>query len=245
MQRTVLVGALIIAFGLVAAALLGPGTAMGSTVLQSSSQPTGISVTGEGKLTLVPDMATVQLGVQAQARTVEEARATAAAAMERVIAALRAGGIAEPDIKTSHFSIQPQKRSLPNGTTVDEGYRVTNMVSARVKVVAEVGRIVDATAAAGGNLVRVDSVQFGLADPSRFQAELRELAMKDARGRAEQLARLGGKGLGEPVYIQEGGSSQPPVPVRTAQMSMAVADTAFTPGEMEVKGTVQVVWGIR
>lgn len=244
MDRTLLVGSGIIAAGLVTAALLGPGTAMGSTVLPPSTQPTGISVTGEGKLTLVPDMATLQLGVQAQARTVEEARVMAAEAMDRALGALRSGGVAEADIKTSNFSIQPQRRSGPSGTIIDDGYRVTNMVSAKIRSVDTAGRIVDSVAAAGGNLVRVDSVQFGLQDPTKFQSQLRELAMNDARTRASELARLGGKALAGPVYIQEGASVQPPPLARSAQVS-APADTPLSPGEMEVRQTVQVVWGIR
>lgn len=247
MQRTMLLGAVLIGAFLMAAVLLRPATALGSQAGVSvfNGQPIGISVTGEGKLTLVPDMAAVQLGVQAQARTVEEARAMAAEAMERVVAALRSSGVAEADIKTSHFSIQPQKRSGPHGTVIDDGYLVTNMVSAKARVVGDVGRIVDSTAAAGGNLVRVNSVQFALQDPTKFQAQLRELAMGDARTRASELARLGGKGLGEPVYIQEGAAAPPPQLMRAARDSLAAQETVFAPGEMEVRATVQVVWGIR
>jgi len=244
-----LTGGLIVALGLLAFVLLRPVGVAGSssTVLQPVGQPTGISVTGEGKLTLVPDMATVRLGVEAQACTVEEARTRAAEAMDQVIAALRGGGVAEADIKTAHFSIAPERRPGPNGVMIDSGYRVTNIVTAKVRSVGDVGRIVDAVAAAGGNLVRVDHVSFGLKDPASLQAQLRELAMGDARGKAEQLARLGGKGLGEPISIQEGAGAQPPELLRNmGQMASAAAKETFVaPGEMETRMSVQVVWAIR
>lgn len=242
-----LVGALIAAAGLGVILLLRPPTVAGSNaVLSPLGQPAGISVSGEGKMTLVPDQATVRLGVDAQAPTVEAARLRAAEAMAQVVSALRAGGIAENDIKTANFNISQDRRPGPNGTMINEGYRVQNMVTAKIKSVGDTGRIVDAASAAGGNLARVDQVSFGLNDPSKFQSQLRELAMADAKARGEQLARLSGKGLGDPIHIQEGSA---PIEVNRQVMQRASApaaqDTFLAPGETEVRLNVQVVYAIR
>lgn len=76
-----------------------------------SNNNTGIWITGRGEATGVPDLAILNLGVQALADTVAEARDQAATAMEGTVAALRANGIAERDIQTAYFNISPRYTS--------------------------------------------------------------------------------------------------------------------------------------
>ena len=66
-----------------------------------------ISVSGTGTVTLKPDVADLHLGVLINRSTVKAAQADAAGAMTRVIAALKALGIADKDIQTSNVSLQP------------------------------------------------------------------------------------------------------------------------------------------
>ncbi len=94
---------------LAALALLAAAcTAGDTTVTVAQPQQTGISVSGNGSVTVVPDLAVLSLGVEVTRETVAEARSEAAEAMEAVRAALGRGGVEERDIATQYFNIFPQ-----------------------------------------------------------------------------------------------------------------------------------------
>jgi uncharacterized protein YggE len=227
-----------------------PGTSLPEPTTSAgiilSQQNTGIWVTGEGKVSVVPDVAILSLGVEAEAKTVAEAQRRAAEAMEAVMSELDEHGVAEKDIKTQRFSIYPRwdrdRKSIV-------GYQVTNMVTAKIREVDDTGIIIDAVAEAGGDYTRINSIGFTVDDPTDYDEEVREKAMDDAEAKAKQLAKLGGVSLGKPTYISEG-RIFPPVPrdfFREGALpaAPAPAPTPISPGENEIQLTVQVVYSIK
>jgi uncharacterized protein YggE len=211
-----------------------------------NSQQSGIWVSGTGKVTVTPDIATLSLGIEAQAATVAEAQAQAAGAMDTVMAALAAGGVADKDIQTQYFSISQQTRwDDYKDEQVVTGYDVTNMVTAKIRDMEQIGSIIDAVAAAGGDYTRINNISFSVDDPTPYYKEARQKAMADAKDKAEQLAHLAGIGLGKPTYISEG-TVYPPVVYRDAGMeAMAPAPTTpISPGEIELSLTVQVAYAV-
>jgi len=209
------------------------------------SQQEGIWVTGEGKVTVTPDSATLRLGIAAQAASVAEAQSEATEAMVKVRAALIDNGVAEEDIQTQYFSIRQVTRwDRETEEEVVVGYRVTNMVTAKIREIDKAGAIIDAVAEAGGDLIRIDGISFSVDDPSACYEEARQKAMADAEAKAEQLAELAGVTLGKPTYINEGISY--PIYPRDYMYEMAGAapETPISPGEMEISLTVQVVYAI-
>lgn len=108
--RVWLLGALMLWFILGGALACTARGAPGAASLVATTQATGISVSGEGKVTIVPDVVVLRLGVEARAATVELARSQAAEAMEKVLARLKARGVAEKDIQTIRLNIYPERR---------------------------------------------------------------------------------------------------------------------------------------
>ena len=223
------------------------GYAPGQTITNGGQacipQQVGIWVSGQGTVTVVPDVAILQLGVEAQAAMVEQAMDEAAEAMNRVMGALRASGVAERDIKTQFFNIYPVRRWIDDDREVLIGYRVTNMVTAKIRDVGATGAIIDSVAEAGGDLTRIQGVSFTVDDPSQYYDEARVEAIADAQAKAQHLAALAGVGLGRPFYISEGG-----VFVPRDYMAMeggAAPPTPITPGEMEITLTVQMGFAIQ
>ena len=214
-----------------------------------SQQSTGIWVTGEGKVSVVPDVAILSLGVEVQAATVAEAQSYAATVMTAVLAELDNRGIAEKDIQTRHFSIYPVRRwSEKEGKEVLLGYRVTNTVMVKVRKVDDTGTIIDAVARAGGDYIRINNISFTVDDPTAYHKEVREKAMADAEAKAKQLADLGNVKLGRLTYINEGGFTpvaremvieMPPMPAAAPAPMMPIS-----PGETEIRLTVQVAYSI-
>jgi uncharacterized protein YggE len=210
------------------------------------TQNTGIWVTGEGKVTVVPDVAVLSLGVEAQADTVEQAQSEASAAMFAVTKELDSHGVADRDIKTQHFSIYPVRRWVPEREEeVLVGYRVNNMVTAKVREVEATGAIIDAVTRAGGDYFRMDSISFTVDDPTTYHKEAREKAMADAKAKAEQLANSAGVRLGEPTYISESAGAIPMPRISFAEAAPVPAAPSISPGETEILLTVQVAYSIR
>src|SRR5438105_508561 len=126
-------------FGIVVVALLaGAGGAVGA----SSALPGhAIVVTGQGSVTTTPDRAQLSLGVTSDGRTASAALRANAADMAKVIAAIKAQGIAAADIQTAFVSLNV--RYNPNGDAV-VGYTASNSVSVTVRTLAKTGPVIDA-----------------------------------------------------------------------------------------------------
>ena len=211
-----------------------------------SNQQTGIWVSGQGIVTITPDIALLDLGVSAQADTVAEAQSQAAGAMDEVIAVLLENGIQRKDIQTRQFSITPLTRfdETTRQTTIT-GYQVDNIVNVKVRSVENTGAIIDAVAEAAGNLTRINNISFSTDNPEQYHEQARELAMNDARAKAEQLAGLAGVTLGEPTFISENSA---PIPFRSALPGGVEAapspTTPITPGQLEINLFIQVAYAI-
>lgn len=213
-----------------------------------SQQNTGIWVTGEGRISVAPDVAIVSLGVEAQETTVAVAQSKATTAMAAIVTELDNYDIARKDIQTQHFSITAIRRWVEDkGEEVLIGYRVTNTVTAKVRKVEDTGAIIDAVAKAGGNYIRINSISFTVDDTTPYRTEAREKAMADAEAKAKQLAELSGVTLGKPTYINESGGSVPVVraPYFEAIPMPAAAPPPISPGETEIRMSVQVVYSIQ
>jgi uncharacterized protein YggE len=210
-----------------------------------SNQQEGIWVSGQGEVTVTPDLATLSLGVEAQADTVTEAQAQAREAMANVQDALTDSGVDEDDIQTRYFNVDQVTR-WDDDEYVVIGYRVTNMVTVKIRDVEAVGTVIDAVVEVGGDFIRINSLAFSVDDPSEYYEEAREEAMNDAREKAEQLADLAGIDLGAPTYISEG-NIYTPVVYRDAGMEAVPGEgytTPISPGEIELTLTVQVAYAI-
>lgn len=222
-----------------------------------NSQSTGIWVSGQGTVTVIPDVAVLNMGVEAEASTVEQAIDEAAVAMDRVIAALYANGVAENDIKTQWFDIYPIREwvdmDYPVKSWIEDdyevllGYRVTNMVTVKIRDVEATGQIIDAAAKAGGDLIRIHGVSFTVDDPSIYESEARAQAIADARDKAQQLANFAGVHMGSPFYISESGGFFPIYQdyYGVGVMAAEQVPTPISPGETEITLTVQMAFAIQ
>jgi len=193
-----------LAFALVLGGVASPARAQGPEGAERT-----IQVTGFGSASGSPDVALVQLGVQLFATDLGQAVDDANATMEAVIAALEAAGVAPEDIRTTNFSIY-QESGFPPPQPMDsaEGapqnrYVVNNVVEVRVRNLDSVSEVMQAALDAGAN--NVYGLTFGLDDSAALEAEARNLAVEDARERAQALADAFGLAVGDPISIREGG----------------------------------------
>ena len=235
-----------------AALVLAAGAAPGLAAAQQPSEHhamhaiegTLLSVSAEGRVESAPDMATLSLGVVTEGATAAAAMAANAQRMNALTQALRRAGVAERDIQTSNLSVNPQYAYVENEQPRITGYQATNTVNARVRALANVGRVVDGAVAAGGNTV--NGISFSHADPdSQLDAARREAA-RAARSRADLYAQAFGLRVHRIVAISEGGGYSPPMPMpMMARMADGAESTPVSPGEITTSVSVSVTYELR
>jgi uncharacterized protein YggE len=167
--------------------------------------------------------------------------------MDGVMKALKSNGVAEKDIQTQRFSIYPMRKWIEDEQReIIIGYRVTNIVVAKIRQVDKVGTIIDDVAEVGGDLTRIENIGFSIDDPTPYYKEARAEAIGDAVAKAKQMADSANIKLGKLLYISE---STPYVPVvRDFLLKAEGAAPSTTPisaGELEIQVTVQMVYDIR
>ena len=204
-----------------------------------------ITVVGTGKVSLVPDIAQVNVGAEARADTVSEAKAEVDRQMAAIHAALEEMDIDEKDIQTSHYSIHYERdpmQVMKEGSTGEGpgGYRVSNLLRVTVRDVEKAGDVVDAAVEAGAN--QVYGVTFTVADESSWQGQAREKAFSDAEARAAELADLAGVELGAVQSVSEVIGTWPMAMAPTPETIMS---GGFSPGELDLSTRVQVTFNIQ
>ena len=225
--------------------------------VSGSFQQVGIAVSGRGVVAVDPDIATLSLRVEARETTVSEARREAAEAMESARAALASAGVAEDDIVTRNFSIQPQSTYVERdsalgkyGESVIIGYIVSNSISVTIRQLANVGNVIDRVSEAAGDRGRINSISFGLDTPALYGDTARDLAARDAHDKAELYARILGVELGPVVFLQETGGTSPAPVFAVPALAFAedsirsFAPTPISSGDVDVTASVSVVFAI-
>jgi len=227
------------------------------SLVQVNGPQSGIWVTGQGKLRLEPDLALVNIGVEAIADTVTEARDEAANAINAILTAVQAQGLTEKDVQTRSFNIWPRyefPELVDDGKKVRKqilvGYTVNNTAIVKIRDMSKIGVIIDDIAAAGMDTTRIDGINFTVEDSSPYMAELREAAVTDALAKAGHFAQLTDVSVGPLTFISEIGSGTPGI--RDFQESgfarMAAspaATTAISSGELELSLNIQAVFEIK
>lgn len=224
-----------------------------------------LTVTAEGRSLRQPELAVFSAGVTTQGKTAGEALAENSRAMTKVIASLKASGIAPRDIQTSNLSINPIY-SDPNrdamlaaraaGTTYIPlppeqqlqkivGYTVNNQVSVRQRKLDNYGKVIDTLISAGANQVNGPSFQMEDQDPALDEARL--AAMKKARERADLYARAAGLRVLRVMSISESGGYYGPPPVmfargEAASMAPPPPPAPIQAGELQLTANVTVLY---
>ncbi|WP_011581408.1 MULTISPECIES: SIMPL domain-containing protein [Chelativorans] len=211
---------------------------------QEQDREPRISVTGEGKANVAPDMAVINLAVVREAATAREAMDANNQAMVAVIAALKEAGIAERDLQTSGLSIEP-RYVYPNDQNGEKepritGYQVTNGLTVRIRDLKRVGEILDRSVTLGVN--QGGYISFTNDDPSAAMNDARKRAVEDAISKARTLAEAAGVKLGDVVQISENMvGTPPPRPLGAKMMRMEADQAVSVPVEAgESTYTVQV-----
>ena len=240
LRQSMMIGAVLVALGS-ATLLPSLGRAQEATPT-NANQPATISVQGEGIVRLAPDAATTTIGVTVSDTALTTAQSSANEAMTAVIDALKAGGVADEDIQTSNYSVQPMQSydDMGNPTGITQ-FQVSNQVSVVIRDIESIPSLLDSAVAAGANTIW--GISFIATDAGDAIAQARQLAVADAQVRAEQLASAAGMNVGAIISIVE--SSSPAAFSDGKGGGAFAAESASVPiegGSSEIRVSVQIVY---
>ncbi len=203
----------------------------------------GIWVVGTGMATGPRDECVLTLGAEVRAATAAAALAGCAAALERMRTTLTDGGVPASGLSTDDVRLNPVYGQHP----VVVGFLASIQLRAVTHDLSAAGALISAVVESGGDSARLHDVSFRHRDPAGLVRSARDAAWADALERAEQLAGLSGRELGEVLSIDEGSASRPPGPMPMARQAMAM-DAASVPldsGEGSVTVSLCVGWALR
>ncbi len=213
-----------------------------------------ISMSAEGKVSAVPDLASMTLGVLTTASTAQKAQQDNTAKINAVIDYVKKQGIEAKDITTTQLSIYPQYE-YTNGKNTITGYQANQSITVKVrgidKSTDQVGKILDGSTAAGVN--EIQGVYMTFDDPDNLRQDARKIAIEKAKQKAQELADQAGLRLGKIVSISEGSSYYPgPVPYAMDQslaregMGMGGGGNAkVEPGSQDITASITVVFEVK
>lgn len=231
-----IVGAIVTGF------LLGNGS--GSGVAADGAQPAvnSVAVSGTGKVSGVPDVLRLEMGVQHTGDDVNAALDASNADVKAIKKALDRYHVAPDDIQTSQLSIDPHYQD--NGKV--KGYDVFQGLTVKLRDLSKAGRAISDAAAAGGNATRIQGVSFDIEDNAKLLQAARDAAFADAKAKAEQYAKLAGRRLGNVTQVSENtATDNGPMPYAAAAgaaMDSAKSSVPVEAGSQQVSVNSNVTW---
>lgn len=223
-----------------AATVLHAQTATPGT--NDTRRATRITVTGDAIVQAQPDTAILTISVVTQARRAIDAQQDNATKTEAVMQAVKTAAGPGAEIKTSGYSVQPQRMYRENQPPTITGYEARNTVTVTIGDLKRVGNVIDASSQAGANDIAGIAFTLRQDRPARDRA-LTE-ATKEAMSKAEVIASSLGRRVTRIVEVQEEGFLRPPQPVYQAEAMMAKRDSVATPievGSLDITSRVLLI----
>lgn len=192
------------------------------------------TASGTGEATGIPDTAQLSLGVTKTSSNVTDAQNQTNTAVNKIIQDLKKLGIAEKNIKTINYSVNPNYDFGRGGQNIT-GYTVTQTLEANITPIDVANKVIDAATADGANLVGGITFTFNDKTKADLENKARMQAVQTAREKAQNLAKATGIRLGKIVDVQESNNAVPrPIMMAAQSSETKSADTQLQPGENSI-----------
>lgn len=212
---------------------------LGVSFCASALADTEISATGNGQVVLVPDMATINMGVTATNADVGRALIEVNERLDKVREALSQGGVAAGDIAVSDISMYTQYDYTQSADTII-GYTVTHLLTVTVRDTAKLGGLIDSAISAGAN--QLNGVSLLASNNEDAYLKALALAVENARDHALAIAKAGGLTLGEIKDLKEAADGYGYRNIEAVAFDSGAGSTQVDLGSMTVSAAVNVVF---
>jgi uncharacterized protein len=209
-----------------------------------------VTVSGEGKTTVTPDVAMLSFAVVSQGSNPQTLQEQNTEKINKAVAFVKSQGVADADIKTTAYNLYPRYRyDQAQGESSISGYEINQTVTIKIRVLGNIGKIVGGLPAAGIN--QINSLEYSLENPEAQRDKAREEAFKNAYQKAAAMAQQNRVRLARVISFSESGDMGPVPPMYYERMAnqdakgMGGGLPNFEPGSEEVTIRVSVVYEIR
>jgi len=212
------------------------------TATTDTRRATRITVGGDSIVQAQPDTAILTISVVTQGRRAIDAQQENATKSDAVVQALKTAAGAGAEVKTSGYSVQPQRMYRENQPPTITGYEARNTVTVTMSDLKKVGAVIDAASQAGSN--DIGGVVFTLREDRPARDRALQEATREAMSKAEVIARTLGRKVTRIIEVQEEGFQRPPQPVYQAEAFMAKRDSVATPievGSLDITSRVLLI----
>ena len=214
----------------------------GSSTQMTATRPsTRVMVSGDSIVQAQPDTAILTLSVVTQARRAIDAQQENATRSDAMVRALKAAAGAGAEVKTSGYSLQPQRLYKENQPPTITGYEARNSVTVTLSDLTKVGQLIDAASQVGAN--DISGISFTLRQDKPARNEALRQATREALDKAQVIASALGGRVSRIVEVQEEGLNRP-IPVYDTVERFKTASAQATPievGTLDITSRVQLI----
>ena len=179
-----------------------------SHVANTATTTNTVSFSGEGKVTATPDIAVISASILTQGKDSKAAQDSNSVKSKAVADFLKKEGIDDKDVKTSNYNINPQYVYPPNGGQPSiSGYQVSESYEIKVRDLTKVSAVLDGLVSAGAN--QVNNLGLQIENPDELQTQARQMAIDNAKKKADELEKQVGISLGRIVNFSENSAGSP------------------------------------
>jgi len=205
---------------------------------QEQKQVPMINVSGEGKVKIAPDQASISISIETKGTKAEEVKRENDKKMDAILKFIKNSNIAKEDYQTQRISLNPNY----DYEKKKHNYIATQSVQILLKDLSKYDVLMEGLVNEGIN--RIDNVEFKSSKMKELQSDARKLAMKDTKAKAEDYVSVLGQKLGKAILIADNSKIVSPQPRMYAMKSMAMDESAsretLAVGEIEITANVSV-----
>jgi len=207
------------------------------------------SVSATGKVTAIPDVANIRIGVYTDVKsTAAEAVKENTDKMNEIIVALKGIDIEKKDITTANYSLNPVYDWTDKNGRKLKGYEVRQTVKVKIHELDNIGKAIQVTTKKGAN--QVGGVNFSIDDPDELKKEAVKIAIVKAKAKAEDLADTSGLKIGKLINVYEAQAHLPIMRTNkiyydeAVTMGSGMSEPVIEAGEQEVSVEVTLVYEV-
>jgi hypothetical protein len=200
---------------------------------QEQKQVSMINVSGEGKIKVTPDQASISVSIESKGTKASDVKEENDKKMNAILKFIKKATLAKEDFQTQRVSLQPNY----DYEKKKHNYIATQSLQIVLKDLSKYDELMEGLVNEGIN--RIDNVEFKSSKMVQLQSDARKLAVKEAKAKAEDFVSVLGQKVGKAILISDNSQSYNPQPRMYAMRSMAM-DGAEAPRETLAVGEIEI-----
>ena len=201
---------------------------------QEQKQVPTITVSGEGKVKVIPDQASISISIETKGTKAADVKKENDKKMDAIIKFIKKSNIAKEDFQTQRVSLYPNY----DYDKKKHNYVATQSLQILLKDLSNYDVFMEGIVNEGIN--RIDNVEFKSSKMAQFQSEARKLASKDAKAKAEDFVSVLGQKVGKAIMISDNSQVYHPHPQMYAMKAMAMDSAVEAPRETLAVGEIEI-----